>query len=72
MFRGQTEDGAELEVLPSVVVLTVALPSVTEVVGLALLPCRVTVLTQLTVVMVTELEIKLRPLFILTWREAVL
>lgn len=51
-------------------VLGVALPSVTVVVGLTLLPCRVTVLTQLTVVMVTELEIKLRPLFILTWREA--
>jgi len=52
------------------VVLGVALPIVTVVVGLTLLHCRVTVLTQLTVVMVTELEIKLRPLFILTWREA--
>lgn len=28
------------------------------------------VLTQLTVVMVTELDMKLRPLFILTWRVA--
>lgn len=64
------EDAVEIEVMPSVAVLAVALPSVTAVVGLALLACGDTVLTQLTVVMVTELEIKLRPLFILTWREA--